>query len=89
MEKKAEEAAKQAEIDAGRKAAIDTFNETDTEEYFPKKADAHSVRQARVLSTCGRSLFNELYGMAGNSVEEKKLGDKIWKAYSQQWKQSW
>ena len=71
--KNAEESAKQAEVKAVTKAVIETFNETDTEEDSPRKAGAHTAGQARVLGNRGRSLFQELKEMAGDSVEAKTV----------------
>ena len=58
MKKKAEEEAKQAEIEAVKKA-IETFNvSNDREDDSPRKSEIHSVRQARLYSAHSRSLYN-------------------------------
>ena len=83
LKKKAEEEAKQPEIEAVKKA-IETFNvSSDTEVDSLKKSELHSARQARLFGAHSWSLYKELNEMASGSTpqEVKKLGDEIFKAY--------
>ena len=57
IKKKAEEEAKQAEIEAVKKA-IETINVcSDTEEDSPRKSEIHSAREARLYVAHSRSLY--------------------------------
>ena len=75
IKKKAEEEAKQAEIEAVKKA-IETINVcSDTEEDSPRKSEIHSVRQASFYSAHSRSLYKELNEMDSGSEPQEQTSE--------------